>query len=229
MSLTASFVGPKETLASTPTTVGGELPIVPSYLQHPPFPYYEVNIEEALRVPYTQSSQHGTSHSKPATQGDEDSGLARKMEALEILGSREKGGVNVFETESNVNLCGVEGKEQKINHGDMQSSNHGNKLPNMEIQGLNDQHGLASSSTPPLLVKVRVVGSGECDFVEVEVPSATYPALLKACCEELEVQTSDVVKIRKLPNVWVRKDRDVQRMKEGQELEVVLKVEGSNE
>ena len=65
--------------------------------------------------------------------------------------------------------------------------------------------------------------------MEVEVPSATYSALLKACCEELEVQTSDVVKIRKLPNVWVRKDRDVQRMKEGQELEVVLKVEGSNE
>ena len=62
--------------------------------------------------------------------------------------------------------------------------------------------------------------------MEVEVPSATYHSLLKACCEELEVQTSDVVKIRKLPNVWVRKDRDVQRMKEGQELEVVLKVEG---
>ena len=62
--------------------------------------------------------------------------------------------------------------------------------------------------------------------MEVEVPSPTYPALLKACCEELEVQTSDVVKIRKLPNVWVRKDRDVQRMKEGQELEVVLKMEG---
>ena len=83
-----------------------------------------------------------------------------------------------------------------------------------------------ASSSPPLLVKVRVVGSGESDFVEVEVPSATYPALLKACCEELEVQTTDVVKIRKLPNVWVRKDRDVQRMKEGQELEVVLKMEG---
>ena len=224
MLLTTFFVGSKETLPSTPTTAGGELLIVPSYLQHPPFPYYEINIEEALRVPHTHSS-HGTSHSQLATQGDQDSVLARKMESLEILGSREGDDMNVCETET-VNLCGMEGKEQKLNHGDMQSSNHGNKLPNMEIQGLNYQYGLASSSTPPLLVKVRVVGSGECDFVEVEVPSATYPALLKACCEELEVQTSDVVKIRKLPNVWVRKDRDVQRMKEGQELEVVLKVEG---
>jgi len=51
----------------------------------------------------------------------------------------------------------------------------------------------------------------------------TYPTLLRACCEELEISVSDVVKIRKLPNVWVRKDRDVQRMREGQELEIILK------
>ena len=51
----------------------------------------------------------------------------------------------------------------------------------------------------------------------------TYQALLAACCEELEVGVSDVAKIRKLPNILIRKDRDVQRMKEGQELEVVLK------
>ena len=51
----------------------------------------------------------------------------------------------------------------------------------------------------------------------------TYLALVAACCEELELTTTDVAKIRKLPNVLVRKDRDVQRMKDGQELEVVLK------
>ena len=78
----------------------------------------------------------------------------------------------------------------------------------------------------PLLVKVRVSGSGESDFVEVEVAPPTYPALVSACCEELELSPSDVAKIRKLPNVLVRKDRDVQRMADGQELEVVLKGEG---
>jgi len=81
----------------------------------------------------------------------------------------------------------------------------------------------SSSSSTPFLVKVRVGGSGDSDFVEVEVPSMTYPTLLRACCEELEISVSDVVKIRKLPNVWVRKDRDVQRMREGQELEIILK------
>lgn len=66
-------------------------------------------------------------------------------------------------------------------------------------------------------------GSGESDFYEVELPSLSYEALLRACAEEIEVELSQVVKIRKLPNVLVRRDRDVQRLKEGQELEVVLK------
>ena len=85
----------------------------------------------------------------------------------------------------------------------------------------------SSTTHPSLLVKVRVCGSGECDFVEVEVGPVTYSALLTACCEELEVATGDVAKIRKLPNILVRKDRDVQRMKDGQELEVVLKNENT--
>ena len=70
-------------------------------------------------------------------------------------------------------------------------------------------------------------GSGESDFVEVEVPALTYSALLRACCEELDLSSTEVAKIRKLPNVLIRKDKDVQRMKEGQELEVVLKTENS--
>lgn len=74
----------------------------------------------------------------------------------------------------------------------------------------------------PMLVKLRVADSGECDFVEVEVEHLSFQGLLKACCEELEVQPSDILKIRKLPNIWVRKDRDIQRMRDGQELEVVL-------
>jgi hypothetical protein len=83
----------------------------------------------------------------------------------------------------------------------------------------------SSTTHPSVLVKVRVCGSGECDFVEVEVKPVTYLALLAACCEELELASSDVAKIRKLPNVLIRKDKDVQRMRDGQELEVVLKSE----
>ena len=72
-------------------------------------------------------------------------------------------------------------------------------------------------------MKARVAESGERDFVEVELESLTYQALLSACCEELEVRAHEVHKIRKLPNVWVRKDKDVQRLRDEQELELVLK------
>ena len=79
------------------------------------------------------------------------------------------------------------------------------------------------SSSLPLLVKARLAESGESDFVEVEVEPMSFQTLLRACCEELEVPMVEVSKIRKLPNVIVRKDQDVQRMKTGQELEIVLK------
>ena len=86
----------------------------------------------------------------------------------------------------------------------------------------------SSPHSSPLVVKVRVSGSGEPDFVEAEVAPPTYSALVSACCVELDLTTSDVAKVRKLPNVLVRKDRDVQRMRDGQELELVLKNEISS-
>ena len=55
------------------------------------------------------------------------------------------------------------------------------------------------------------------------MPSLSYSSLLKSCCEELEVAPHEIAKIRKLPNVLIRKDKDVQRLKEGQELEVIVK------
>ncbi len=62
----------------------------------------------------------------------------------------------------------------------------------------------------------------------MEVTSSTYESLLKGCAEELEVEPSHIAKIRKLPNILVRRDRDVQRLRDGQEMEVVLKEEEVN-
>ena len=78
-----------------------------------------------------------------------------------------------------------------------------------------------SQNNSPILVKVRISEGCDQDFIEVEVPSLTYQSLLSSICEELELVPSNVTKIRKLPNVLVRKDRDVQRLKDGQELEVI--------
>ena len=50
---------------------------------------------------------------------------------------------------------------------------------------------------------------------------------MRSCCDELEISIDDVAKLRKLPNVLIRKDRDVVRLKNEQELELVLKSNGS--
>ena len=83
-----------------------------------------------------------------------------------------------------------------------------------------------TSMTSSLIIRVRVAGDrSDSDFVEVEVPSLSYSSLLESCCEELELAAEDVARIRKLPNVWIRKDKDIQRLKQGQELEIILKTE----
>lgn len=95
--------------------------------------------------------------------------------------------------------------------------------------GDDDGKNLASetttSMTSSLIIRARVAVDSDSDFVEVEVPSLSYSSLLESCCKELELTPEDVARIRKLPNVWIRKDKDVQRLKEGQELEIILKTE----
>lgn len=81
---------------------------------------------------------------------------------------------------------------------------------------------VVETSPIAILVKCRVANSVEEDFVEVEVPTLTYTALLQSCCEELEVESTMIAKIRKLPNTLVRKDKDVMRLNALQELELVL-------
>lgn len=82
-----------------------------------------------------------------------------------------------------------------------------------------------------LVLKVRIQNPNarENDFIEVELDrqELTYRALLRVCCRELDVSSEHVEKIRKLPNTMVRKDKDVARLQDFQELEVVLeKAEG---
>ena len=74
---------------------------------------------------------------------------------------------------------------------------------------------------------MRIADSDEADFVEIELESTSYSNLLKMSCEELGVSIADVLKIRKLPNVLIRKDKDIIRMNEGQEMELVLKTAAS--
>ena len=81
---------------------------------------------------------------------------------------------------------------------------------------------LKTNTLDVLTVKVRIADHIETDFVEVDVCPLTYSRILEVFCDELDISCDEVRKIRKLPNVVIRKDRDVERLKGGEELEVVL-------
>jgi len=75
-----------------------------------------------------------------------------------------------------------------------------------------------------LVLKARIAHVSETDFIEVEVPFSqlSYYHLVKTLCHELQIEASLVQKVRKLPNTILRKDKDVRRLQQFQEIEVVL-------
>ena len=74
------------------------------------------------------------------------------------------------------------------------------------------------------MLKARVANAYETDFIEVELKHSalTYESLVTLLCTELGVNPELVVKVRKLPNTIVRKDKDVARLVDYQEMELVL-------
>lgn len=74
-----------------------------------------------------------------------------------------------------------------------------------------------------LVLKLRLAYSTDTDFIEVELNKCelTYASLLDLCCTELGLNCKYVERLRKLPNTWLRKDKDVQRLKD---FEVLLSI-----
>ncbi|KAK8718849.1 hypothetical protein OTU49_014424, partial [Cherax quadricarinatus] len=79
--------------------------------------------------------------------------------------------------------------------------------------------------TKELVLKVRVANTDDPDFIEVDFQRAQmkYSHLLTTCCKELAVNPQLVERIRKLPNTRLRNDKDVQRLCDYTELELVIK------
>ncbi|EFA08022.2 ankyrin repeat domain-containing protein 40 isoform X2 [Tribolium castaneum] len=100
-----------------------------------------------------------------------------------------------------------------------------------KLRGKPDFSAMPTTALPAclnddLVLNVRIAGSSDPDFIEVEIPrwKLTYLNLFKICCEELEVLESQVERIRKLPSTRLRKDSDVKRLDNFQSLELVLKM-----
>ena len=71
---------------------------------------------------------------------------------------------------------------------------------------------------------MRIANTPDSDFIEIDLPkfSLTYQALLQVSCQELGIDESQVIKLRKLPNTKIRRDKDVERLDNFQEIELVI-------
>ncbi|XP_014483820.1 PREDICTED: ankyrin repeat domain-containing protein 40-like [Dinoponera quadriceps] len=86
-----------------------------------------------------------------------------------------------------------------------------------------DESGVIMLSHDELVLKIRIASTADPDFVEIELPRSelTYQALLGICCKELNLTPHQILKLRKLPNTRLRKDKDIQRLQNFQEIEVI--------
>ncbi|XP_003924449.1 putative ANKRD40 C-terminal-like protein isoform X2 [Saimiri boliviensis] len=78
---------------------------------------------------------------------------------------------------------------------------------------------------------VRIQSPKENDFIEIKLKrqELSYQNLLKVSCCELGINPEQVEKIRKLPNTLLRKDQDIRRLRDFQEVELILMKNGSSE
>lgn len=76
------------------------------------------------------------------------------------------------------------------------------------------------------ILKVRLTGRPEFDpdFIEVDLAceTLTFRKLVEVVCEEFSINPEAIVKLRKLPNTKLRRDIEVQRMNDYQEIEAVI-------
>lgn len=99
------------------------------------------------------------------------------------------------------------------------------------LEGVEVQPRRVSAAVRPLvqqqdvILKVRVAGGGDPDYVEMELPrdALTLEYLTVAACEELGQEAGRVDRIRKMPNTRLRRDREVARLVDYQEVELVLR------
>uniref|UniRef100_A0A1B6GL95 Uncharacterized protein n=1 Tax=Cuerna arida TaxID=1464854 RepID=A0A1B6GL95_9HEMI len=160
-----------------------------------------------------------------AEKGETPLSLASRPEVRQLLGgdptppAREESGLPISPNYlKNPPLNG------RVDTYPLNGMNHRKLNGTTEINHQSNHQISQQSPTDELVLKVRVANSGDPDYIEVELPQVelTYYTLLRVCCEELGLSASQVVRIRKLPDTVIRKDKDVQRLRNFQEIELVV-------
>ncbi|XP_007433064.1 ankyrin repeat domain-containing protein 40 isoform X1 [Python bivittatus] len=223
------------------------LPIIPNYLSNPPFPYVynsmsnsttstsasslngrlspslqQHNLDSPVSLPQVQTS--GTAmlqHGKPSPVGcDGDVTKAIAIECLEPV--VQNGHVHQLSVPPSRTHCSPAGSIQPETQ--QSSGPYTGAVPT--FQPFFFTGAIPFNNMQELVLKVRIQNRTlkENDFIEIELDrqELTYKELLRVSCCELGVNPEHVEKIRKLPNTVLRKDKDISRLQDFQELELVL-------
>lgn len=108
-------------------------------------------------------------------------------------------------------------------HVDLSIKSQEINRPSIEESCQNDSSSVLNS----VILKARIANHPDPDFIEIDLPPSDKQSmndLIALVCYELNVDLSlfQVERLRKLPNTRLRRDLDVQRLKNYDELEVVL-------
>ncbi|XP_010126791.1 PREDICTED: ankyrin repeat domain-containing protein 40-like, partial [Chlamydotis macqueenii] len=226
-----------------------ELPVVANYLANPPFPYVyaEESIPECLAESQNESasvssaSQCETSPCSSAAQGESirTPTSCTSEDDIPALDAAEQ------PPAPPAALAAPECAEPEARNGPVCQPSPSRSRGLFSPVASTQAEPLQTDRSPPgpgpafqpffftgtfpcnmqeLVLKVRVQNLRDCDFIEIELDrqELTYQDLLRVSCCELGVNPEQVEKIRKLPNTLVRKDKDVARLQDFQELELVL-------
>ncbi|NXT17993.1 ANR40 protein, partial [Syrrhaptes paradoxus] len=231
---------------------GSDLPIIPNYLANPPFPYIYNTMSTSLPDPSVNGSvsrsesQDADSSSLPDVETYPHAPLQHGNAAPVAAGN---GGVPPLPR----GCTGPPPPKHGLQRGPVyQGSVSWSRSPSAPA-GANQsvpqqENGSCMGPVPAfqpvfftgafplnmqeLVLKVRIQNPNlrENDFIEIELDrqELTYKELLQVSCRELGVNPEHVQKIRKLPNTILRKDKDVARLQDFQELELVLTVSDKN-
>ena len=209
------------------------VPFVPNYLRNAPFPYYDITNQTATIVDPKKTLPPTTGD--PLVLCDADQPLPDTSDNTKMKSPSDEPVAKPTVTLSSPFVV-------KVWIDDALLSKYNKDSVEIQVKVLSEKEEtvpstVLSPNTPtssPFFIKARIAkdesfskssatcSNSEKDFVEVDLDELTYQGLLKACCEELKVSVDKVKKIRKLPNVHITKDSDVQRLIKGQELELEI-------
>uniref|UniRef100_A0A8C6YVC4 Ankyrin repeat domain-containing protein 40-like n=1 Tax=Nothoprocta perdicaria TaxID=30464 RepID=A0A8C6YVC4_NOTPE len=225
------------------------LPIVANYLANPPFPYIcpkasvpdDVTASQSDSDATSSASQHEPSPCSSATRvesvctptslnGEEDFPALGAAEELPTPPATAPAPKCVKPNVQNGPVCHPSLSHSRGLFAPVTSKQAVPQQPNGSPTGPAPAFqpffftGAFPYSMQELVLKVRVQNLRDTDFIEIELDrqELTYQDLLRVSCCELGVNPEQVEKIRKLPNTLVRKDKDVARLQDFQELELVL-------